>query len=190
MGISVSLQALHCLAIEYTGRLQTFTKSSQTQFRVWNAVSISIQTFLSLTEKRVFKNKTQYCVWNTAGISVQTFLSLTTKKVFKHKTQYRVWNTVGISLSLQALHCLVTEYTGRLQTETKVYKLSFAYGTPWPYQYKPFCRWPQRKSLKTRLSIAYRTPWAYQYKLSCRWPQRKSLKTRLSIMYRTPWAYQ
>ena len=113
----------------------------------------------------------------------------TSPKTKVHKLNVSVMATVGISIGLQDWHLFVTEYTGRLQTETKVYKLSFAYGTPWAYQYKLSCRWQKRESLKTKLSIAYGTPRAYQYKRSCRWPQRKSLNTKLSIAYGTPWAY-
>ena len=38
--------------------------------------------------------------------------------------------TVGILIGLQDWHLFVTEYTGRLQTTTKGYKLSVAYGIP------------------------------------------------------------
>ena len=41
--------------------------------------------------------------------------------------------TVGTSIGLQDWHLFVTEYTGRLQTNTKVYKHSVAYGTPLAY---------------------------------------------------------
>ena len=81
----------HILSLSAKKVFKNKNENSQTQYRVWNSVGISVQTFLALSTQGVSKNKclqTQCRVWQSL-VSIQT-LSLSMYNFSKQKQTFTV----------------------------------------------------------------------------------------------------